>query len=617
MNQNMNNQEIAQLLRRMASAYEIKNEAKYRFQSLAYDRAATEIEHLTSEAKDLWDEGKLRTIPGVGQSLAGYLDELFRTGRVVHFKKILKNFPEAMFIFIEIPGIGAKTAYKLSKILKIKGSRGAVEKLREAAIKGKIRLIEDFGKQSEKAILEGIEEYQRRSGRMLLSTATELAEKMIKYLKTNPFVKEAYPLGSLRRCCATVGDIDIAVATNQPLKVIKHFLACPQVKKKNSQGSRKASVLTKNSHQVDLRVQKKDSFGAILQYFTGSKMHNIHLREIAQKRNLSLSEYGIKKVKNQPCLSAGRKLKVKSKTQNSKLIKFQDEKSFYCYLGMECPPPELREDQGEIEAAQSNKTPKLVKINDIKGDLHTHSNFVHQESSHDAGLNSFEEIISKAIQLKYQYLGLGDHSPSVSQHNPSQIISLLSRRREAIDKIIKSKIFTRKSFRENSCEIRIFNTMEVDILTDGHLSVPDQGLKLLDFACASIHSSFRLDRKTMTKRVLAGLAHPKVKFLGHPTGRLLGKREGYELDWEQIFKFCLAHNKWLEINAYPKRLDLPDYLVREAIARGVKLIINTDAHETLEMELMKYGVSVARRGWAKKKDIINTLPWEKFKDIIN
>lgn len=456
-------------------------------------------------------------------------------------------------------------------------------------------MIEGFAEQSEKDILAGIAEFGRREERMLLPYASKLADKIIGYLRKHPNIEEVYSLGSLRRCCATIGDIDLAVKTKKAKEVIDYFVKYPETKKVVNKGKAKAAIRLKNGRKVDFRAQES-SFGAMLQYFTGSKHHNIHLREIGQKKGLSLSEYGIK---------------VKGK-----LKKFANERDFYRFLGMNWIPSELREDAGEIEASQKHKLPKLVKPSDVKGDFHTHSNYAYQESSHDGGENSFEEIIEKAIDLGYEYIGLGDHSPSVTNHTSQQIIDLLSIRKRKIEQVLKSKKFTQCNRHKKAFEIKILNTMEVDILADGRLAVPDEGLEMLDIAFVGVHSSMRQDRKTMTRRILDGLSHPRVKFLAHPTDRKLGKREGYELDWEEIFAFCLKNDKWLEINAMPDRLDLPDTLVREAVKKGVKIVINSDAHNIESMPFIKYGVSVARRGWAEKKNIINTLPWRQLKDII-
>lgn len=597
---NMNNQEIARLLRAVAAALEVKGENRFRI--VAYQRAATSVEHATSEVKDLWDDNKLTSLPGVGANIAQHLDTLFKTGKVKHFEKIMSGLPEAMFEFLEIPEIGAKTALKLCKKLGITKAHSALKRLEEAARDGEIRDIEGFGEESERNILEGIREFKERTRRMPLPYAQELAKKMIAYLEECSFAKEVYPLGSLRRKAATVGDIDIVVATNAPQKVINHFVNFKDKKKVLEKGERKASLLLKNGEQIDLRVQEKASFGSLLQHFTGSKQHNIHLREIAMKRDLSLSEYGVKK--------------------KGKLIKFKDEKSFYNYLRMDWIPPELREDKGEIEAAQGKKLPNLVKLEDIRGDLHIHTSF-NIETSHDLGKNSGLEIAKRAAEKGLNYIGFADHNPSTSQHNKEQIIGLIKRRSKYIEQIkaTNKKIICEKSSCEKSNQAKlkklfIFNGLEVDITPNGSLAVPNEGLELLDYVIASVHSSFRMSRDLMTNRVLKALEHPKVRILGHPTGRKLNKREGFEVDWDKIFAVCKKRNIFLEINAWPDRLDLPDVLVREAIKNGLKLVINTDAHALNDLDLMEYGVSVVRRGWAERRDIINTLSLEKLRAIL-
>ena len=595
---NINNQEIAKLLRVISAAYEIRGGNKFKI--IAYDRAATAIEHATSEAKDLWDDGKLTEIPGVGASIASHLDELFRKGKVAHFEAIMRGLPPAIFEFLDIPGIGAKSAYKLCRELKIKNSQTAVLDLEKAAKKGKIAKIEGFGQKSQEDILEAIKVFKAgeiKENRMVLPYADAIAQEMISYLKKIPATVQADPLGSLRRRVATIGDVDIAVSTLKPVEVINWFVRYPKARKLVEKGPSGATILLKNGRQVDLRVQRPEAYGAMLQYFTGSKHHNIHLRELALKKGFSLSEYGIKKIKNL-------KLKIKN---------YANEEDFYKALDMDWIPPELREDTGEIEAAllppirrdqgKPDGLPKLVELEDVKGDLHIHSNFPIEES-HDPGLDPMEEIIKVAHTLNYEYIGFTEHNPSQSQHSENQIISLLKRKKEAIDKINYSRV---KKLLNG-----IFNGLEIDIKPNGELAIPEKALDLLDYGLASIHSSFRMSREEMTKRVLRALDHPKIKIFGHPTGRKLGQREGYELDWEAIFAFCLKHDKWLEINAWPDRLDLPDTLVREAVKNGVKMVICTDAHIKNQLSLMSYGVAVARKGWAEKKDIINTLSYDKI-----
>jgi DNA polymerase (family 10) len=590
------NKEVGHLLRSIAAAYEVKGESNFKI--TAYSRAADAVEHSTSEVKDLWDDKKLSSIPGIGASIASHLDELFRTGRVKHFGEVMRGLPPAMFELLEIPGIGPKRAHELCLKLGITRVHSAVSKLRKSAEQGEIRDFAGYGEESEKRILEGIREYSSRSGRVLLYKAAVLAEELVDYLKKIPEVKEAVPLGSLRRQVATVGDVDMAVASDEPEKVIKYFASYPRKVRLVEAGERTATIVVTGGHQIDLMVQPPESFGSLLQHFTGSKMHNIRLREIAMKKGLSLSEYGIRESKEK---------RAKSK-EKGKLNKFKTEERFYGFLGMKWIPPELREDVGEIEASLADKLPKLVELEDIKGDLHVHSSFP-IEPAHDEGGSSMKVMLARAGELGYEYLGFSEHNPS-SDHSERQFIELLKGKREAIEKINSS------GGEKGEKRVWAFNGLEVDIKADGSLVVPDKALEELDFVIASVHSSFRMNRRRMTGRVLKALEHPKVKILGHPTGRLLGEREGYELDWERVFDFCLKNDKWLEINAWPNRLDLPDTLVREAVKLGERLVINTDSHDVAHMEMMRWGVSVARRGWAEKKDIVNTSGVGKMKGML-
>lgn len=583
----MSNRDVARLLREVASAYAIKDEKKFRFQIIAYQRAADSIEHATSEVKDLWEDGELDELPGIGPSIKDHLEKLFKTGRVKHFDWVKKGIPEAVFPLLDIPTFGPKKAFSLITALKIKKAEGVVEKLEQYARKGKIGKIPGFGEKSEQDILRAIKEYKQgkvKTARMVLPYAFEVASKVLSYLRKSPLVERAEPLGSLRRMVATIGDIDIAVASGKNREVIEYFVKYPQTERVIEKGDATASILTSGGRQIDLMIQPPQSFGSLLQHFTGSKSHNIKLRELALKKGLSLSEYGIKRV------AAGKTV----------LDRFPEEKAFYKALGMVWIPPELREDTGELEVALAGKLPNLVELKDIKGDFHIHSNFP-IEPSHDLGRSSMEEMLKKARDLGYEYLGFSEHNPSINKHSKEAIYTILSKRKKYIEHL-----------KSSNKDIRIINLLEIDILADGNLAVGDEGLQLLDAAIVSIHSSFDQSRGKMTERVLRGLRHPKAKILAHPTGRLLQTREGFELDWEKVFDFCKKHRKALEINAFPLRLDLTDVLVREAVRHGVRLVIDTDSHEVSQMDLMKYGVSVARRGWAEKSDIINTLPYKEF-----
>ena len=583
----MSNQEIARLLRNVAVSYVIQNEDKHRFQIIAYQRAADAIDRLNLEVKDLYEDNKLDQISGVGPSIQSHLEELFKTGRVKHFEAVMRQIPEAVFPLLDVPSFGPKKAYKLVRAFRIQEGN-AVEQVFNLARKGKIASLEGFGEKSQTDIIRAIEEYRRgktKSNRMVLPYAFELSRKICEYLKQYEAVKDAQPLGSLKRMVATVGDIDIAVASNDPKSVIEHFILYPSKERVIEKGEVTSSILLRGGKQVDLMVQNPDSFGSLLQHFTGSKHHNVALREYALKKGLSLSEFGVKR---------------KLPDGGSELEKFSSEEKFYEFLGMDWIPPELRENQGEIERAVNHSLPELVELKDIKGDLHLHSNYP-IEPSHDLGENSMEEMLKVAENLKYEYIGFSEHNPSITQHSEKEVLSVLSKRKEFIEQLKKS-----------NKDIRIINLLEVDILASGKLALNENALELIDAAIVSIHSSFNMEKSRMTQRVLQGLSHPKAKILAHPTGRLLNQRAGYELNWDNLFGFMKKENKALEINAWPTRLDLPDSLVKEAKELGVKLVINTDSHASDQMENMYYGVAVAKRGWAQKNDILNTLPYNTF-----
>ena len=599
----MTNVEIAKLLKAVAACYQLQGKAENKFKIVAYERAADAVEHLSSEAKDLWDDGKLEEVSGIGKSIAGHLGEIFKNGNSKHFDKVMKGYPAAIFDLVEVSGIGAKTALVLTKKLDISSQKPLKDLLKKAR-DGQISKLEGFGKDSEDAIIKSIKELEGREKRMLLNYALQVSETITDWLKGEAVIEKVDALGSLRRKASTVGDIDIAVATTNPQKAIEHFCKYPKASRVLERGMRTASIILPGNIQVDLMVQEPDSYGATLQHFTGSKHHNIALREFALKLGVSLNEYGIRKIKDQ-------KSKVKINNKRSKLLKFIDEESFYNYLGLEWVPPELREDTGEIEAALSQKLPRLVDLKDIKSDLHLHSDY-DIETSHDLGASSMEDIIRKADSFGYEYIAFTEHNPSQSGHNEKQIVEILERKKEEVDKL-NANI---KDIAGINNIKKMFNSLEIDILPDGRLPVDDSGLSTLDFALVSIHSSFRQSRKKMTQRVLSALGHPKVKVFAHPTGRKLNEREGVELDWEQVFDFCLKNDKWLEINCDPMRLDLPDILVRDAVKRGVAMTLSTDAHHTDHMDNAKYGVYVARRGWATPSDIINTKSLDEFEKML-
>ncbi|MBI2621701.1 MAG: DNA polymerase III [Candidatus Levybacteria bacterium] len=581
----MTNKEIAKLFRAVAASYSIKNEKKFRFQIIAYQKAADAVDGLTTQLEDLYKEGELEEIPGIGATIKGRLEELFKKGKVKHFEDVMKGIPPSVFVLMEIPSIGPKKAFRISSHFHIKNPQTCINEVEKLAKSGKIAKLEGFGEKSEADILRAISEFKEGKGkttRILLSYAGEVADQILDYLKKFEYVKDAAPLGSLRRMKPLVGDIDIAATTTKPKQLIEHFIKYKRVDRIIEKGPTTASILTTAGNQIDLMVLSPKKWGSLLQHFTGSKDHNVALREYALKKSLSLSEKGIKNLKT------------------GKMNEFSKEEEFYKSLGLSWIPPEMRENTGEIELALKNKLPKIVELGNIKGDFHIHTSFP-VEPSHDLGKNSISEMLQKAKELGYEYLGFSEHNPSQSKHTKQEIIDLILKRNEEVER------------QNNLHGVKTFKLMETDILPNGELALPEEALEKLDATIVSIHSVFKMGRTEMTKRVLTGLSHPKAKILAHPTGRLLNERYGYDLNFDEIFEFCKKNNKALEINAYPNRLDLYDELIRKAVDGKVLLSIDTDSHAVYQMELMRYGVAQARRGWATKSDIINALSYDEVK----
>ena len=566
----LSNLAIARMLREIAAAYEVKGENRFKIR--AYDTAADSVEHATSEIKDLWEEGRLAELPGVGEAISSHLDEYFRTGKVKHFQEVKKGLPQGLFEIFKLEGIGPKRAHKLAGELKIKD----VEGLYKAAQQGRVAKLDGFGERSEKQILKAIERQRKEEGRMPLPTAFSIAEQLIEEISTFPGFVRADPLGSLRRMVETIGDVDLGVATKDPPETIARFLKLPGVGRVLAAGKAKVSVVMKTGHQVDLRVQDPESYGALLQYFTGSKAHNIHLRKIANSQGLSLSEYGISRY------AQGRKAGPPDPIPT--------EEELYQRLGMPYIPPEIREDTGEIEAAQKGALPVLVKDGEIRGEVH-----VHTSNSPDGEVPA-PEMVEEAVSLGREYVGISDHSPSVNTRGAEGARREIMKRKKEVEAL-------RKKYRG---KIEIFFGAETNIDSTGKMALPDELLELHDFVIASIHTSFDQSREQITRRIVNALENPYVNAIAHPTGRLLTKRSSYEADWDKIFETARSQEKPLEINAYPLRLDLPDELIRRARAEGVRFIISTDAHQKKHFGNLGFGAATARRGWCGKEDILNT-----------
>lgn len=570
----VSNQELAKILRSVAAAYILKNIGNI-FQIRAYENAADSIDQSTAEVFDLWQEGKLSEVPNIGEKLAGYLTELFQTGRVRHFEDAQKGIAPVVFELLNITGIGPKIAQKIAE-LGVKDLGDFKKKIKSGELVKK-----GFSAKIAQNIMQSLQEYDQKGQRMLLPYAFAQAEKILDYLKKSPNVLQVHPLGSLRRMVPTVGDLDFSVSSNQGKEVVEYFCQIPGIVRVFDKGENKATVVLTSGVQTDLLVGRPQSYGALLQHFTGSKSHNIKLRTLALHKGLSLSEYGVRK--------------------NGKLIPTETEKEFYELLEMQVPPPEIREDTGEIEAALKHELPKLIDLSDIKGDMHLHSNFPIKNPSHGPGADSLSEMVKKAKTLGYDFVGISDHAPGFKTSSKPETVKWINTRTKFI-----------RNLNMNTKSIRVLNGLEIDILPDGSLSVSDEDLSQLDYCIAGIHTGHRGSKDEITMRLIKTMQNPHVDIISHPTNRLLNERESSEADWELIFKLAAQNHKILEINAYPNRLDLRDDLVRRALKFGVKFIINTDAHQLLQMDNMRFGVAVARRGWVQKESVVNTWEWKKF-----
>lgn len=568
----MTNKEIAQILAQIAKILEIRNTEKNRFRIIAYERAAQTISNLTNELYEIYSDGgfkALNEIEGVGESIAEKIEELLKTGRLKYLKEIQEELPKAEVEFLRIPGVGPKMAVKLAGELKAKN----IEDLKKKIKKGEADIL--IKEKTRNNILRGIEILSKLSDRLLITEALPIAEEVVNYLKKNKAVIKVDYVGSLRRMKETIGDIDIVATSTEPQKVIQSFVKMPTVDHIISQGEAKSTIIDKKGVQIDLEIVPSNEYGSLLQHFTGSKEHNVALRTLAQTQNKSVSEHGIK--------------------YSGKLHTFTTEKGVYEFLGLDEIQPELREDRGEIKAAQKHKLPKLVELGDLKGDLHVHSNW-------SDGHMTIEEIALAGEKLGYEYIVVSDHTIGLGIANGLDEERLEMRQKE-IEKV-----------QVKHPKIKLLSSVEVNIKANGDLDIKDEMLAKLDLVTASVHTSFQQDKDIMTRRLVGAIRHPHVDVIGHPSGRIIGAREPYEVDWTEIFKVAAEEKTALEISAFPNRLDLADYLVKDAAKYGVKFAINTDAHTREHLELMRYGVSVARRGWIQKESIVNTLSLDELEN---
>jgi len=574
----MINLDMARIFDEIADILEVKGENSFKIR--AYRRAARTIETLTQDLKVIADRGginELKKIPGVGDAIAKKILEIAETGDCKKHIELKQEVPSGVLELLAIPRVGPKTIAKLHDELGI----CSIADLEEAAKSHKLERLSGLGTKVEENILKGIAQYRSYKGRVLLSEALPRAESIVTELKKFDAVAKITIAGSLRRMRETIGDIDILVVSNSPGAVMDAFTSLDGVEDIVAKGDTKSSIVLKGI-DVDLRVVAETAFGAAAHYFTGSKHHNIKIRELGMKQGLKINEYGI--------------------FRGDQRIGGEDEADVFASVGLAYIPPELREDRGEIEAAKANKIPKLVAANDIKGDLHVHTNW-------SDGKNSIEEMALTAISSGYEYIAVADHSPAVGIAG-GMTAEKITKRQEEIEKL-------NTRFEDEGINFSVLSASEVDIKSDFSMDFPDDVLKSLDVVVGAIHTKFSQDRETMTKRIVTAMENPNVDIIAHPTGRLLGKRDPYEVDMEQLMESAKATGTIMELNSFPGRLDLNDVHCKMAKEYGVLIAISTDAHDAMQMrDVIRYGVATARRGWLEPKDVVNTRGLEDLRGLL-
>lgn len=565
----MRNVEVANLFNEIADFLEVKDENPFRVR--AYRRAAQALEGLSEDIAAIAERGALLEIPGIGKDLAAKIQEHLASGKIEYLEGLRKEIPTGVIELMGIHGVGPKTA----KLLYEQVGVDSVDKLEELAKAHKLAGLPGLKAKTEENILKGIQVWRSGRERTPLGTALVLAEAILGELRTLKEADQIAAAGSLRRMKETVKDIDILITSTNPSRVMDVFVALPNVAQVLAHGETKSSVRLKENIQVDLRVVEPDCFGAALQYFTGSKQHNIRVRELAQRKGLKVSEYGVFNEKS------------------NRRVAGRDEAEVYRAIGLPLIPPELREDGGEIEAALAGRLPRLISVEDIRGDLQLHTTW-------SDGAHSLAELAGGVRAKGYQYMAVTDHSKSATVAGgmkEEQVLQMMAEVR-ALNKKMK--------------DLRILAGCEVDIKGDGSLDFPDEILRQLDLVLVSVHSRFKMTREEMTGRIVRAVQHPLVHVLGHPTGRLIGERAAYEVDMEAVLQAARAAGTAVEINASPSRLDLNDLHARRARELGIPILINTDAHTIGQLDYMRFGVSVARRAWLTSRDVLNTLPGQQF-----
>lgn len=568
----MKNREIAVIFEHIADILELKGENVFRIN--AYRKASHILQDMTEDIEEIDKQGRLKGISGIGSGMIEKIEEFLKTGKVERYEELKKEVPNGLVDLLSVPGLGPKGVCKLNRELGIEN----IDDLKKAINDGRLRKLDGFGEKKEENIARGIEIFESSKGRISLGLAFPIVENILEYLFLLKEIKKAVPAGSLRRMKETIGDIDILVTGESGHKIIEHFKKYPAVKEILASGESKGSIRVEDGVQVDLRFVPEESFGSALQYFTGSKSHNIKLREMAKKVGLKVNEYGV--------------------FRGEERLGGENEDEVYKLLGLPLIPPEMREDHGEIELAIKKQLPNLIENKSIRGDLHVHSRY-------SDGSNSLREIAGAGKKMGYEYIAITDHSQSLHVGR-GLTVERLERQIEEIDAVNKEIE-----------GITLLKGSEVDIKNDGSLDFPDSLLEKLDIVVISVHTGFKQEQDRLTGRVLDAMDNPHVKILSHPTGRLIGERDAYNIDMEKVIRRAREKNIALEINAYYTRLDLNDVHSRRAKEAGVKLAIGTDAHNIGQLWMMKFGVGVARRGWLEDSDVLNTFSLKNLRRYFN
>ena len=567
----MKNIEIAKILNEIAEMLEMQD---VQFKPRAYQKAARVVESLSEDIEEVYKRGELEKLPGVGESIAQKIEEMIKTGKLKYYLQLKKKMPMDVDELMRVPGMGPKRIKLLYQKLKVKN----LKDLEKAAKQHRIEKIKGLGPKVEEDILKGIKFARKKRGRFLLGYIIPDAEEIKNKIKKLRSVKQIEIAGSYRRRKETVGDVDILVTSSKPKEVMDYFVSMPDVSDVMAKGMTKSMVRLHNGLQVDVRVLKEKEYGSALQYFTGNKEHNIELRKIALSKGYTLSEYGLFKLKGK------------------KWIAGRTEEEIYKKLGVDWMPPEMRENNGEIEAAQKHKLPKLIGYGAAKGDFQTQTNW-------SDGADSIEELAKMGIKLGWKFITITDHVGQLAiTHALNE--KRLAKQAKEIDKLNKK------------LNIHIFKGAEVDILKNGKLALSKKAQEKLDFVLASVHLATKMSAKEMTARICSAFENERIHALAHPTGRLLQEREPYALNMEKLFECAKANNVFLEINSYPERMDLSGEYVKAAKEVGCKFIISTDAHSEEHLRYLDLGVALARRGWLEAKDVLNTKPVKEIEKVL-